>query len=162
SYFANVSPPSAPAALSDVVASIRGLHNFRLKPRIQHREQPEFTSNGGVHYIAPDDFATIYNVTPLYNAGIDGSAQRIAIVGQTGIRTTDIQTFRTRFNLSDVKLEQVLVPGETDPGVLSSDLAEADLDIELASAVARNATIVYVYSGDVFTSVGHAIDANLA
>src|SRR5581483_1894531 len=39
---------------------------------------------------------------------------------------------------------------------------EADLDLEIAGSVARKATILYVYSPDVMTSVQYAIDQNLA
>jgi hypothetical protein len=33
--------------------------------------------------MAPDDFATIYDVTPLYQAGVDGTGQKIVVVCQT-------------------------------------------------------------------------------
>jgi len=56
----------------------------------------------------------------------------------------------------------VLVPNSPDPGILNGDLAEADLDLEWSGAVARNASIVYVYSNDVMQSVQYAIDQNLA
>src|SRR5262249_25640543 len=40
--------------------------------------------------VTPYDFATIYNVLPLWNAGtaIDGTGQTIAIVGTSRVRTT--------------------------------------------------------------------------
>jgi uncharacterized protein (TIGR03437 family) len=47
-----------------------------------------------------------------------------------------------------------------DPGI-QSDLIEADLDLEWSTAVARNATIVYAYSTNVFTSAQYAVDQNL-
>jgi subtilase family serine protease len=40
-------------------------------------------------------------------------------------------------------------------------MAEADLDLEWSGAIARNATILYVYSTDAFTSA-HVIDEALA
>ncbi len=160
-HYANAREPSIPAALSDIVASIRGLNDFRLKPRLKTPSQPLFNS-GSTHYIAPDDFAAIYDVTPLYQAGIDGSNQKIVIVGQTDIHLSDIQQFRSRFGLSTPNLTQVLVRGSKDPGVSLADMGEADLDIEWSGAVARNAQIIYVYSTDVFTSAQYAIDQNLA
>ena len=44
----------------------------------------------------------------------------------------------------------------------SSDLSEADLDLEWSGAVARDATILFVYSSDVIQSVQYAIDQALA
>ena len=41
-----------------------------------------FFNVGGINAIAPGDFATIYNVAPLYSAGVDGTGQTIAVVGR--------------------------------------------------------------------------------
>lgn len=158
-HYANSTNPSIPAALSDVVLGVRGLNNFRLKPRNKLRGfAPKNTTGAGQHQIAPDDFATIYDVAPLYTDGIDGTGQKLVVVGQTDIHVSDIQAFRSQFNLPSINLQQVLAPGQTDPGISQADLAEADLDVEWSGAVARNATIVYLYSNNVVTSVQEAID----
>jgi len=158
-HYANASAPSVPATLGNVVSSIRGLNDFRLAPRL--RKPVSQTTNGGGHQIAPDDFATIYDVMPLYQAGVNGAGQKLVVVGQTDIKLSDIQAFRSAFNLSAPNLQQVEVPGTPDPGV-TADLDEADLDIEWSGAVARNATVIYVYSDDVWTSALYAVDQNLA
>ncbi len=168
-HFANASEPSVPAALIGVVAGIRGLNNFRLKPASRPRSlgpsavHPEYNATlCGGHCLGPDDLATVYNVTPLFNAGFNGSGQAIAVAGQTQIRLADVEQFRSFFNLPSNDPQVLLVPGETDPGVVSGDLSEADLDVEMAGAIARNATVIYVYSSDVMTSAQYAIDQNLA
>ena len=160
-HYANATDPSIPAALAGVVSSIRGLNDFRLKPRLKLPTNPQLNS-GNSHYLAPDDFAAIYDVAPLYQGGIDGTGQKIVVAGQTDIHLSDIQQFRNRFGLSAPNLTQVLVRGSADPGISSTDLPEADLDIEWSGAIARNAQIVYVYSTDVFQSALYAIDQNLA
>lgn len=159
-HFANASNPSVPAALSGVVASIRGLHDFKLKPALV---KPKYTSQvSGKHYIGPGDFATIYNVAPAYAAGIDGTGQKIVVAGQTDIDINDMRLFQTFFNMPSNLPTLTLVPNSPDPGTNSGDEGEADLDLEWAGAVARNASIQYVYSNDVMTSVQYAIDNNLA
>ena len=161
-HFANASNPSIPAALAAIVEGFHGLNDFHLKPRlIQSSTYPQAV-NGNQHYLAPSDFATIYDIAPLYKAGIDGAGQTIAIVGQTSINLSDITSFRTKENLPAAKLTQVLVPGQTDPGISSGDLPEADLDIEWSGAIARNATVIYVYSNDVGVSLQYAVDQNVA
>ncbi len=150
-HYANATDPAIPAALSGVVAGFRGLNDFHPRAHLRKPVHPEYTIARGVHHIAPDDLATIYNIAPLYQAGIDGTGQKIAIVGQTGIRTQDIPN-----------LQQVRVPSRPDPGIVSGDAEEAVLDIEWSGAVARNATIVYVYSDDVWQSALYAVDQNLA
>jgi uncharacterized protein (TIGR03437 family) len=160
-HYANASDPSIPAALADVVSSIRGLTDFRLKPRLR-KPVAQTTNPGGVHQIAPDDFAIIYDVTPLYQAGVDGTGQKLVVVGQTDINLSDIQKFRSKFNLSAPNLQLVLVAGSPDPGISPGDLDEADLDIEWSGAVARNATVIYVYSNNVWMSALYAVDQDLA
>jgi uncharacterized protein (TIGR03437 family) len=159
-HFANATDPSVPAAIASMVAGITGLHDFHLKPRLR-KPSPDMTT-GGTHHLAPDDIATIYNVAPLYSAGVDGTGQKIAVVGQTAIRTSDIDQFRTKFNLPPINLVQKLVSARNNPGIVDGDVDEAHLDIEWASAVARNATIVYVYSPDVWTSAQYAVNNNVA
>jgi uncharacterized protein (TIGR03437 family) len=156
--FANSTDPSVPAAIASVVRSIRGLNDFRMKPAIV---KPRFTSPHSNHYLAPNDFATIYDILPAYSAGINGSGQTIVIAGQTAINLSDIQQFQSNFNIPANLPQTLLVPG-SNQGISSDDLGEADLDIEWSGAVARNATIIYVYSNDVTTSVQYAIDHNLA
>jgi hypothetical protein len=61
---------------------------------------------------------------------------------------------------NDPKL--VLVTGSVDPGVSADDLIESSLDLEYAGGIAPNATILFVYSPDVWTSIEFAIDQVLA
>ena len=162
-HFANATEPSLPAAFSGVIRGIRGLNDFRMKPAMRAlRELPNYTASRGVHYIAPNDFSLIYDVNPLYAAGIDGTGQKLVIAGQTEINLSDINTFRSSYGLAPNDPQLVLVPNSKNPGISSTDLPEADLDLELSGAVARNATIIFVYSSDVMDSIQYAIDQNLA
>jgi hypothetical protein len=161
-HFANSAEPALPAALAGVVQGFRGLHDFRPHPR-GIIVRPQFTSYiSGAHRLAPDDFATIYNLKPLYSMGIDGTGQKIAVVGQSDIILSDIQTFRSVSGLPANTPQVILVPGSSDPGVVSGDVDEASLDLEWSGAVARNSSLIYVNSGNVFDSELYAIDQNLA
>src|ERR1035441_9045010 len=93
-HFANASEPSVPAAFHPVVKGIRGLNDFRMKPRLRaSHSQPDYTTGPGqTHYIAPGDLATIYDITPLYTAGINGTGQKIAIAGQIQVNLSDIRS----------------------------------------------------------------------
>ncbi len=174
--FANATEPSVPAALSGLVQSVRGLHNYRLKPAIRRRMgpaaglsptptgglHPENTAGRNTHYLAPGDFATIYDITPVYSSGITGTGQKLAVAGQTQISISDITQFRSTYGLPVNNPTPMLVPGSQNPGVSSTDVPEADLDLEWSGAVAQNASILFVYSYDVMTAVQYAIDQNLA
>ena len=160
-HFANATEPTIPAALQNIVVGIRGLNDFRPKPR--SRPGKPLDTQGGAHFVVPDDLATIYDIKALYNAGIDGTGQNIAVVGQTNIHISDIQNFRRNYGLSAPNLQVIRDTGNPDPGYSSTtDLAEADLDIEWAGAIAKNATILFVYSDNTFDAVAYVINNNTA
>src|ERR1019366_2151564 len=169
-HYANTSEPSLPGAFRGVVQGITGLNDFRPRPRsiVVH---PDFTSQvSGKHFLAPDDFATIYDIQGLYSSGITGAGQSIAIVGQSDLSTDtnhgnqyDVVTFRNVSNLPPVNLQVVLVPGDRDPGIVSNDVDEANLDVEWSGAVAKDASLIYVNSQNaLFSAIPYAIDQDLA
>jgi subtilase family serine protease len=186
SYFANASDPQIPAALASVVTGFSSLNNFprnalHTKPELIRRDkstwqkasaagkgQAEFTTtyNNGTYYVvAPYDLATIYNIKPLWDAGIDGTGETIAIVSDSNINPADVDYFRAAFGLPAKKLN-IFTYGP-DPGV-TGDEGEADLDVQWSGAVAKNATIDLVVAGDSATSGGidgaaaYIINNNLA
>jgi subtilase family serine protease len=110
-----------------------------------------------VEDVVPYDFAAIYNVTPLWTAGIDGTGQTIAIAGTSKINLTDVTTFRSTFGLPAGTPPQEIVASGPDPGICTStsttavcgisDLIENSLDVEWSGAVAKGAQIILVVSG---------------
>ncbi len=172
-HFANATNPTIPQALAGIVMGFHGLDDFRLKPmnirtRSQRGVANPFYSSGGFNNLAPADIAAIYDVQSLYNAGYSGTGQKLVVVGQTDIDTTDISQFRSGFGLSANLPTSMLVPGDTDPGQQPNDLPEADLDLEWSGAVAQDASILFVIGGvagnqgGVFDAAQYAIDSNLA
>lgn len=164
-HYANLTDPVLPAALQGIVEGIRGLNNFHPKPHLVRRRagfQSHFTSSiTGSTFLTPGDFATIYDIDPVYNSGIDGSGVTIAVAGQSDIQLSDIEAFRSAAGLPPSD-PTVVLGGTTDPGTNSGDESESDLDLEWAGAIAKNAKIVFVNSTDTFTSVSYAIQNNLA
>lgn len=161
SHFANTADPRIPEALSGLVSGFRGLHDFLPRPP-RPRVAPQYTVGSGYHYLAPADLAAIYNLSTLFNQGIDGTGQTIAVVGQTNINTADIQNFRSIFRLPVKTTQVVMVPGKERVGIVSNELLEADLDLEWAGAAAKNATLVYVAAPNVFDAVQYTVSQRLA
>ena len=150
--------------------------------------RPEFgvsvpkTSTTGAYVVedlGPYDFATIYNVLPLWNAStpIDGTGQTIAIAGTSDINLADVTSFRTLFGLPAGTAPQIIHANAVDPGQCTGttgactidDQIENALDVEWSGAVAKGASIVLVVSGPttpstdtVFTSANYAIQHNTA
>ena len=53
---------------------------------------PRLTSNGQ-HALMPGDFATIYNINPLYFAGVNGQHATIAVVARSNFQSFDPADF---------------------------------------------------------------------
>jgi uncharacterized protein (TIGR03437 family) len=159
-HIANATEPSIPEAIADVAGGFLGLDDFYLKaaPTKFKPVDPNY-NRGTTHYLVPEDFATIYDLAPLYQAGYDGSGQSIAIVGASDVLITDIRSFRSRYNLpaNDPKL----LPYDGDPGFNGNEV-EASLDLEWSGAIAPRATIYYVYGPDPLIAWLAAVDANVA
>jgi subtilase family serine protease len=188
-HYANATDPVIPAALGGIVTGLRGLHDFFPRP-LGIRRNPELSNNARPYrarpyydssvlgdLVAPGDIATIYDINALYNAGFDGTGQKLAVIGQSDIYLSDITNFRTGFGLSPISCTtdsngvitacndphlQYILDG-TDPGIATNgDLSEADLDLEWSGAIARGAQLIYVNSTDSKTSYYYAIDNTLA
>ncbi|MFL6351512.1 MAG: protease pro-enzyme activation domain-containing protein [Bryobacteraceae bacterium] len=177
-HWANANDPQIPAALTPVVAGITTLNTFRKKPFIHISNQrltvtqqfgsqvPQFTASDGSHGLSPADYAIIYNINPLYQAGINGDGTTIAIIAKSNIKAQDVASFRSLFGLS-TKPPQIILNGN-DPGLVKGDETEAVLDTSWSGAVAPNATVKVVVSADTNASDGvdlsteYIIDNNLA
>lgn len=176
-HWANATDPQIPTALVPVIAGVNTLHNFAKKPtsRVMGRFSrsrttgevkainPQFTFAGGCsgtgtncYALGPYDFATIYDVLPLWNAGINGSGETIAIVSDSNINVSDVNAFRSLFGLPANPPQVTLT--STDPG-LTGDEIEAVLDAEWSGAVAKAAAIDLVVSPSTNTTFGGDISA---
>lgn len=178
-HWANASDPQIPTALTPVVAGVATLHNFYKQPqsfestqRLKFKKaagplpQVTFPGNPQVHALGPTDYATIYNIAPLYTANINGAGTIIAIVGRSNINLDDVVTFRSIFNVAG-PTPQVIVNG-TNPGDLGGgEEAEAVLDTTWSGALAPGANVDLVVSASTNTTDGvdlsevYIIDNNL-
>ncbi len=171
SFFANATELSLPAALVNVVSGVGNLNS--LRPHTMHREKasvkysPNYTDGSGDHFVVPADLRTIYDIAPLYSAGYTGAGQSVVIVGQSAIDTADIANFHDYFG-GNANLVLTLVPNSGSSAVLTADdESESDLDIEYSGAIAQDAVINFVYSGNnanysVFDAIEYAIDNDVA
>src|ERR1700728_758769 len=176
-HYANATAPRVPEALSGIVTGFRGLDDFRPKPMNQKRVRPYWYSSTLGNFVAPGDLATIYDINTLYTSGIDGTGQKLAVMGQTDIYLADLNDFRSGFGLTSLSCTtngsgvitacadphfQYVLDG-SDPGLSThGDISESDLDLEWSGAVAPGAQIIFVNSTDTFTSFYYAIDNNIA
>lgn len=190
-YFNNVSgeerisiadEPQIPAALTGIVKSVSGLFSAKItssfggrvvqvpasnsSSTVSGNPVPELNGENGTHFIAPADFATIYD---LPGGTINGQNQTIAIIGRARVDTADISNFASLASVP-ANLPNVIIPPDgIDPGPAevspptsgnaSGDQGEATLDVSRAGSVATGATIDLVVSADTSTADGIEIAA---
>src|SRR5882724_7030360 len=174
-HVGNISDPRIPAALAPVVAGVVSLHDFRphaMHKMHQPRSQFTFPSpfGGGNDYaMVPADLAKIYNLDPLFSAGISGQGQTIVLIEDTDVfSASDWSSFRQTFGLSGyisgsfTQVHPAAPPSQPAnncgaPGVISPNDAEAILDAEWASAAAPSAAIVMAACADTSATFGGLI-----
>lgn len=163
-HYANTEDPRIPAAFADVVGGFVRLNDFhhkssirQLRPVGRDAASPQFTY-GSSHYLAPADYATIYDLAALYANGVDGTGQSIAIVARSNISMPDLETFRSEFGLP-ANDPTVIIASGTDPGFVSGDGDEATLDVQWSGAVAPKATIKLVVASSTATADGVDLSA---
>jgi len=182
-HWANSTDPQIPTALIPAVAGVDSLHNFR-KVAMNHYAgkysektkqligaKPDYSfvcGNGSQCYgIGPYDFATIYDVLPLWSKNINGAGQSIAIVGRTNINPQDATDFWKLFGLTVPANKLNIILNGVDPGA-NGDEGEANIDVQWSGAVAPQATIDFVTSESTETTDGidlsavYIVDNNLA
>ena len=175
-HWANSSDLQIPRALGSVVAGVAHLHNFRAKSMIALSGsmanpgafRPQNNGPDGSHALTPADYAVIYNINPLYKAGINGTGVTIGLLGVAPISAQDITDFRKAFSLPK-NPPQLIVNGSAPDyfQAMSPDL-EGTLDVSWSGAVAPNATIKFITAA--FTDTGdglslseeYAVDNNVA
>lgn len=170
-HYANANDPEIPRALASVVLGVVSLHDFRSQPSIVRRDLSDAGNTwyyNGIQQSAlvPQDLVKIYDVSPLYTAGLDGTGQSIAVIGRSNIAIANVRTFRTSFGLP-ANDPQIILNGK-DPGIIcGGDEAEAYLDVEWAGALAKKATVKFVVSAStttdgIFLASQYAVNQNLA
>jgi Pro-kumamolisin, activation domain len=169
-HIATVRDPQIPAALAPVIEGVTSLHDFFPRPRLtkmrpisfnheSKRWQPKFNvplQGSTLNVVAPFDFATVYNLLPLWNQGFTGKGVTIALVEDSNLaHPKDWSTFRKTFGLSGFtqgNFKQVY-PNCPNPGQ-NSDEIESALDVEWSSAAAPDANIVLAACADTQTTAG--------
>lgn len=166
SHYANMSDPKIPAALAPIIVGFVSMHNFKPQAMNKPRIDYTFAGCGGetCYSLAPADFQVIYNLDPLYRLGLTGTGQTIVVVEDSDTYGTDVATYRSTFLSNYSGTVTTVHPSGsnscTDPGTNADD-AETDIDAEVASAIAPNATIEVASCTDTTTFGGLLAVENL-
>jgi subtilase family serine protease len=148
-FFANSRPVQVPEGLRPLIGDVTGLSDLaqigqtdgqgrRLGDGFQHFDQ-QFNAP------TPDQIARFYNLQPLYDAGIQGQNQTIAVFQFSDFVDAHIATFDQEFNLPAPAIQRIGVDGA--PQVDQSAENECEMDLEILHAFAPAAQIL-MYEGN--------------
>jgi len=165
------SDPQIPAALAPAIKSIRGLYTVDERPfhfiTPMESSGPDVTINSTTHFLAPGDFATIYDVP----ASLTGAGTTIGIVAEARTNSADFNNFKSLISSSFGNPTE-FVPtayGGVDPGPpftgstsctsqsqcnLLDAQGEATLDVERSGSVAPGASLLLVTASAASGGIG--------
>ena len=170
SHYANMSDPKIPAALAPAILGVVSMHNFKPHPMVERRKpEAQYTFSpgcgGSCFALVPADFQTIYNLKPLYTAGLTGKGMTVVVVEDTNSFDNDWATYQSKFGLKSFGGTLVTVHPDvnkncTNPGTNAADI-EADLDVEMITAIAPAAKVELASCADTATFGGLLAIENL-
>lgn len=140
SYFANDTALQAPATLAPYIQNISGLQSFTKPKRLA---------------LTPTQTRVLYNIAPMYNAGLQGQGRSIAISNWDGYRLTNVPLYYSHFGLPTPaggvgsNVHVISINGAN--GNTASPGAEGDLDIQMELGMAPLCDM-YIYDNGGGTS----------
>jgi kumamolisin len=144
-FYANSTPPSMPADVSQLVSSIGGLDNGQqFYAHAQHSIMDNTAPLAQPIGLAPKDLASAYDVNPLYASNVQGQQQNIALLELDGYQRSDVQEYFHNYALSTPNIKNILVDHYN--GAAGQGSVEVALDIEMVGSIAPHSNI-YVYEG---------------
>lgn len=152
-YFAPQAPPQIPVQLAPYITGLGDLS-----------DRPVLAADIPATGLTPTVTAKAYDFTPLWNAGIRGQGQTIAIASAFGaINPADIRAFTQRAGIADpqpIEVKQV-DGGSTYSPARGSD-PEVDLDLQITLGVAPRAHIIDYQGSDGSHSLQRTLGHSLA
>jgi kumamolisin len=151
-YHAPLSRPSIPTEISGAVVAVVGLDNGpvahpHLRSGPKHARfpmVPQKTSGNPFGFLTVTDFASDYDVNPLYKKGVTGSGRTIGVLTLAAFTPGDAYAYWEAVGLKVASNRIKIVNIDGGPGAPSdaSGSDETTLDVEQSGGVAPGANII--------------------
>ena len=139
-YFSFASGLQVPSSIAPFVVDVSGLESFTKPHRLA---------------LTPTQGRVLYNLAPMYNAGVQGQGRSVAISNWDGYRLTNVPLYYSHFGLptpvGGVGSNIHIVPIDSANGGTAAVGAEGDLDIQMVLGMAPLCNL-YVYDNGGGTS----------
>jgi kumamolisin len=153
-----------PASIGNDVLAVLGLTNYApfsdnlthtpSEVKVSNSTTPTATLTGN---LTPADFATSYDLNPLYKDGINGLGETIGIITLAGLNPTTPEHFWNNvlnLNTPADRISVDNVDGGPGPANEVAGSGESDLDVEQSGALAPDASIIVYQAPN--TDAGYA------
>ena len=138
-FHAPLNAETVPTAIRDAVVGLSGLDTRPVRSSA-HELVGGIGASVPADGLSPTDIAKAYDIVPLYEAGLLGDGQTIAIVSFDTFTPGDITAYDKQFGIDGPAVKRVAVgTALTTPG---DGTVEVALDIEVVRAVAPHAQIL--------------------
>jgi kumamolisin len=144
--------PELPANIGSDVLAVLGLTNYApFSDDLTHTPSEVKVSNSATPTadltgnLTPADFASSYNLNPLYKDGINGLGETIGIITLAGLNPATPEHFWTNVLNLNAPADRISVDDvDGGPGPANEDAGsgESDLDVEQSGALAPDASII--------------------
>ncbi|HEU0001465.1 MAG TPA: S53 family peptidase [Ktedonobacteraceae bacterium] len=155
--FANASAPSLPVTIAPLVSSVSGLddsvqyqrHPILSNASVALQQQstaarcPQPGSTATPTSYTPEQISSAYDFTRLYNQGILGDGQSVALLELDGYSPADIAAYSACFGGQHTTIQNILIDGFN--GAAGSNAAEVELDMEMVLGLAPHLSNLRVY-----------------
>ena len=157
-FFANASAPSLPVDIASLISSISGLDDtvqYQRPPLVSNaslalQQQTATAANCPQPGSAvmptsytPAQIASAYDFNRLYNAGISGDGQSVALLELDGFSSADIAAYTACFGGQHTVIQTIPIDGYNQAA--GSSAAEVELDMEMVLGLAPHLSNLRVY-----------------
>ncbi len=181
--YANTNDPVIPKRFAGVIGAVGGMDNMLHAVALSHRSSGPASAAatnaplqiaaaerdssgddsanpqavvGSTRSFGPNDLRTFYDES--VGTGSDGTGSCIAIVDVSDFLDSTMSTFTTQFGLPTINYSRVLEG--SNPGIVSGDDLESELDVQWAHVTAPGASIKFYLGNSLVDDISGAIADN--
>ncbi len=157
-FYANTGDPLLPSSLAGAVQSISGLNNIAhwshgpitTRSLASGKANPNSVSclTHGTGYYTPDQTAAAYNLNGLYNKGLNGEGQTVALFELASYQASDLSAYGSCYGHSHTSVQTKLIPGQAVPNNQGDIEVELDAELVLSAAPKLGALDIYEAGND--------------